>query len=196
MISRLGLTRLLILACVPLFLFSHHTHAEGHLVDTMLGGAGLILLLVAAGGRIWASLYIAGRKEEELVTQGPYSIVRNPLYLFSLLGFMGVGLAFESVALAAIMGLIFAVGHWPCIREEEARLARLFGEAYHEYRRQVPAFLPRLRVPASPRSLAVNVRVFTRSFREAAMIPLVFVAADMLEWAKLVEILPVFLTLP
>lgn len=196
MISRLLLTRLLILGTVPLFLFTHHRHPEGQLVDTALGAGGLILLLAAAGGRIWASLYIAGRKDQELVTHGPYSLVRNPLYLFSFLGFLGVGLAFESMALAALMGIIFALGHWPEVRREEARLEALFGEPYETYRRRVPAFVPRLRLPTTPLSLPVNTRTFSRSLREAALIPLVFVAAEILEWAKLVELLPVVALLP
>jgi protein-S-isoprenylcysteine O-methyltransferase Ste14 len=196
MISRLMLTRLLILATVPLFLFTHHLHPEGHLVDTALGAGALILLLVAAGGRIWAALYIAGRKDQELVTQGPYSLVRNPLYLFSFLGFLGVGMAFGSMALAAFMAVIFALGHWPEVRREETRLAALFGEPYEAYRRRVPAFLPRLRIPTTPRSLPVNTRRFSRSLREAALIPLVFVVAEVLEWAKLAELLPVVALLP
>jgi protein-S-isoprenylcysteine O-methyltransferase Ste14 len=196
MISRLLLTRLLILGTLPLFLFTHHLHPEGHLVDTLLGGAGLVLLLVAAGGRAWAALYIAGRKDRELVTQGPYSLVRNPLYFFSFLGFVGVGLAFESLLLGVLMGGIFAVGHWPEVRREEERLAGLFGEAYEAYRRRVPAFLPRIRIPSTPQSLAVNVRLFSRSLREAALIPLVFVAAELLEWAKLAELVPVMALLP
>ena len=196
MISRLMLTRLLILATVPLFLFTHHTHEEGHLVDTALGAGGLILLLVAAGGRAWASLYIAGRKDQELVTQGPYSLVRNPLYLFSFVGVLGVGMAFGSITLATRMGVIFTLGHWPEVRREEERLALLFGEPYEAYRRRVPAFLPRVGVPATPLSLPVNPRTYSRALREAALIPLAFVVADVLEWAKLVELLPVVALLP
>lgn len=48
----------------------------------ILTGLGLILVSVAACGRLWCMLYIAGYKTQKLVTAGPYSLCRNPLYLF------------------------------------------------------------------------------------------------------------------
>jgi hypothetical protein len=88
------------------------------------------------------------------------------------------------------------VGHWPEVRREEERLAVLFGEPYEAYRRRVPAFIPRLRLPTTPLSLPVNPRTFSRALREAALIPLIFVVADVLEWAKLAELVPVVALLP
>ena len=46
--------------------------------------AGLVLILVCILGRTWCTLYIGGLKKRELVTAGPYSVVRNPLYVFTL----------------------------------------------------------------------------------------------------------------
>ena len=42
------------------------------------------MILICILGRTWATLYIGGQKQRELVTKGPYSVVRNPLYLFTL----------------------------------------------------------------------------------------------------------------
>ena len=50
---------------------------------------GVALLAVAAMGRIWCLIYIAGRKNKELCQLGPYSLCRNPLYLFSFVGVIG-----------------------------------------------------------------------------------------------------------
>jgi len=55
--------------------------------------AGILLAGVGALGRLWCSLYIGGRKTHELVSAGPYGWCRNPLYLFSLIGALGVGLS-------------------------------------------------------------------------------------------------------
>ena len=44
--------------------------------------AGMILVGIASLGRMWCSLYIAGYKDDKLVTDGPYSLCRNPLYFF------------------------------------------------------------------------------------------------------------------
>ena len=41
---------------------------------------GFILVVFGSFGRIWASLYIEGNKTKNLITAGPFSMVRNPLY--------------------------------------------------------------------------------------------------------------------
>ena len=46
---------------------------------------GFILVVFGCFGRIWASLYIEGNKTKNLITAGPFSMVRNPLYFFSLI---------------------------------------------------------------------------------------------------------------
>lgn len=52
---------------------------------------GLIAIMVCVLGRAWCSLYIGGRKKQEIVTCGPYSLCRNPLYVFSFIGAFGIG---------------------------------------------------------------------------------------------------------
>jgi protein-S-isoprenylcysteine O-methyltransferase Ste14 len=193
---RLRLTRLLLLPAGFLALATLPPYPDGSLVDTLVPAAGLVLLLVAAGGRIWASAYVVGRKNDVLVTEGPYSLVRNPLYFFSLLGFAGTGLAFGSLALGALLVLIFFATHWPSIRREEKALERLFGEAYGEYRARVPRFLPRIGRARSSGVVALDAERFRVALRECMAIPLVFVLADLLEWAKEAGALPVFFLLP
>ena len=46
---------------------------------------GFVLVVFGSFGRIWASLYIEGNKTKNLITAGPFSMVRNPLYFFSLI---------------------------------------------------------------------------------------------------------------
>lgn len=68
--------------------------------------AGLLLIVLCFVGRLWCILYIGARKNEELVTVGPYSLCRNPLYFFSTVGAVGIGLAFGSLLAAAALGLV------------------------------------------------------------------------------------------
>lgn len=47
---------------------------------------GLIAIMICIFGRASCSLYIGGRKKQEIVSNGPYSLCRNPLYVFSFIG--------------------------------------------------------------------------------------------------------------
>ena len=67
--------------------------------------AGLLAWPVLAAGvslRLWSTLHIGGHKRQRVVMDGPYSICRNPLYLFSLLATLGVGLGSCTLAFPAI----------------------------------------------------------------------------------------------
>jgi protein-S-isoprenylcysteine O-methyltransferase Ste14 len=193
---RLRFTRILLVPLGLLALTSHHVYPEGGMWDTSISVMGFLLLLAAMGGRIWASAYLVGRKNQTLVTAGPYSIVRNPLYFFSLIGFIGAGLAFESLVLAMLFGLVFFLSHWPVILKEEARLSELFGAEFEVYRRRVPRLIPRIRGLEGRRSMELDAHRFETALRDCIAIPLVFIAAHGLEAAKVSGILPVLFQLP
>ena len=65
--------------------------------------AALLLIALACLGRIWCSVFIAGRKDTAIVIDGPYALVRHPLYVLSFLG--GIGLQFEVDGLNVIYTL-------------------------------------------------------------------------------------------
>ena len=62
------------------------------------GVLGFLCVALACLGRIWASVFIAGHKDVELVTTGPYARCRHPLYSCSILGALGLGLTTRSLA--------------------------------------------------------------------------------------------------
>jgi protein-S-isoprenylcysteine O-methyltransferase Ste14 len=105
--------------------------------------SGFVAILAAIGLRLWCTLYIGDRKSAQLVTDGPYSLCRNPLYTASILGAVGVGLQTGMYTFGLIAGVlcwaIFAV----VVRREEAFLASRFGETYRLYCARTPRFLPR-----------------------------------------------------
>ena len=137
------------------------------LEDSIVSGAlfvsGLALVAVATVGRLWCSLYISGNKDSELVTVGPYSVTRNPLYFFSLLGFAGVGLATETLTLAIAMAAFFAALYPLIIRREEAFLLDRFGPEFVAYCARVPRFLPRPSLYVEPPTWRVDTRLFRRA---------------------------------
>lgn len=99
---------------------------------------GFALLIIAGLGRIWCSIYIAGRKDKVLITDGPYSLCRNPLYFFSFLGVIGAFLALQSLLLAGVAALLFLLYYHYVIKSEEKRLVELFGESFLAYRQSTP----------------------------------------------------------
>lgn len=143
---RLLVTRLLAVVVATLVLVSGSRWAVTgpHLVGQSLFALGSVLATCGFLGRLWALCYISGRKKRQLVTAGPYSMCRHPLYLFSLVGGIGLALATQRLTVAL---LYVAVVVWlpVVLRDEETFLAEHFAD-YAAYRRSVPALLPR-RVP-------------------------------------------------
>ncbi len=96
--------------------------------------------LAALGRQFSAQLQI--RKGHELITVGPYSHVRHPLYT----AIVGIGVAFALVAaswLFVVTAVWIAVGLALRIPKEERMLIDEFGERYLEYGRHTGGLLPR-----------------------------------------------------
>ena len=105
---------------------------------------GFFLVMLGGFGRIWASLYIEGFKTKTLVKEGPYSMVRNPLYFFSLMMFIGLCLAIKSVPISIALITIFALFHIPTILNEEKILLNAHDETYREYYNSTPRLFPNI----------------------------------------------------
>lgn len=121
---------------------------------------GMILVAVASLGRMWCSLYIAGYKDDKLVTEGPYSICRNPLYFFSMIGAAGIGCSTETFTFPIVFILLFTLYYPFVIKGEERRLKQLFGAAFEEYTKSVPPFFPRLSTFSEPENYSVKPAVY------------------------------------
>ena len=104
---------------------------------------GYTLVRFAITGRAWTALYLTGHKKHQLVTGGPYSMCRNPLYFFTFVGLLGIGLAAGSLSIATLIAAWFALYYPLVIRKEEAKLEALHGEVFIAYRQSTPAFFPR-----------------------------------------------------
>ena len=105
---------------------------------------GFILLIFGCFGRIWASLYIEGNKTKNLITNGPFMMVRNPLYFFSLMILIGFCFALKSLFLPIGLILIFIVFHVPTIANEERKLRDIHGELFDDYVRSTPRLIPNI----------------------------------------------------
>ena len=128
---------------------------------------GYALLVVATLWRIWCALFIAGTKNGELAAGGPYSVVRNPLYIGNFLGASGFGFAVEQPLLALALGAVFALGYPAVIAQEEANLTRIFGDRYREYCARVPRWLPDWSLYIEPELVTVSPRHVRKAILDA-----------------------------
>jgi isoprenylcysteine carboxyl methyltransferase (ICMT) family protein YpbQ len=92
-------------------------------------------------GKQWslAARVLEGHK---LVTQGPYNVVRNPIYtgMFGML--LATGLAVSHWIGLVIAIIVFAIGTVIRVRSEEKLLRETFGAEFDDYARRVPAVVP------------------------------------------------------
>ena len=81
----------------------------------------------------------------ELVTRGPFSVIRNPIMAAEVLVIWGEALYFSSLGVV-LYAVAVTVGAHAAVRYvEEPELRKRFGTRYEEYCRLVPRWVPRIR---------------------------------------------------
>lgn len=106
--------------------------------------AGLLFAVWARRhiGKNW-SQSVTLKEDHELITSGPYGMVRHPIYTGLLAGFLGMLIAMGSVR-GVVAFLLVLIALWQKWRLEEKWMLEEFGQAYTDYARRVPAVVPRL----------------------------------------------------
>jgi protein-S-isoprenylcysteine O-methyltransferase Ste14 len=151
---------------------------------------GLVLLATAAFGRIWCLVFVAGRKNNLVVAEGPYSVVRNPLYVFSFLGAVGFGLAVENPLLALVLAVGFALYYTFVVRGEEQYLTSQFGKAYQDYCDRTPRWLPDFSLYQQPETLTLPPRKIAEGILDAMWFIWAFVLWELLEVLRSMGVMP------
>ena len=194
--QRTGVSKLVAaLAFIVVALTESHWELHREDVATFLFSGGLVLAAVGATGRIWCSFFISGRKDGELVTEGPYSISRNPLYVFSCIGLVGVGLTTETLTYPLLFLAIFGLYYPGIMAREERRLEKLFGESFRQYRQRVPRFWPNTGLYSEPTSWSSNPRLFRRHILSDIWFVWIAAIIELVEGMRNVGWLPHLLTL-
>ncbi len=105
---------------------------------------GLLLAVWARGylGSNW-SRSVTIKQDHELITTGPYAVVRHPIYTGILTGFLGMAIAISQVRGFFVFVLIF-IALWLKLRMEEQWMRSQFGETYATYAHQTAALVPYL----------------------------------------------------
>lgn len=183
---RINGLRLCGFAILPLVLFT--ASGWGGLGQALLHGAGTFCIVLAVLGRFWAILYIGGRKNREVMRDGPYSLCRHPLYLFSSIGAAGFGLSLGSLTLTALIGgVVFAIMFLTAAREE-AFLHHGFGPHYDDYAAQVPRMVPTGRFH-SPAKVSFDTDALMRNAADALVVLSLIPLAAAINWLHSAELL-------
>ena len=135
----------------------------GMLRHPILPVAGPFLVLAGEGLRWWAvgQIGVISRTRSTrlgpLITTGPFTLCRNPLYVGNLLIWAGFTVWSGLLWMLPITLGIFIVYYRSIIEWEEALLTERFGEAYTEYVSVTPRWWPRLdRLPAALSASAMH----------------------------------------
>ncbi|HOL96545.1 MAG TPA: isoprenylcysteine carboxylmethyltransferase family protein [bacterium] len=140
-----------VVAGIPYWLVMSTQHTASEMELGLWAWLGLPLFLAGALLAGWCASHfvIHGHgtpapidPPKQLVVQGPYRYVRNPMYWGVLLMVVGEFFVFESAVLLFYAILLLAGFHLFTIWYEEPVLRRTFGDAYVEYCQRVPRWWP------------------------------------------------------
>jgi protein-S-isoprenylcysteine O-methyltransferase Ste14 len=106
-----------------------------------IGSVWFVSAAVRALGKQWS---IAARLLEghKLITEGPYNVVRNPIYTGMLGMLLATGLAISHWLGLAMAIVVFTIGTMIRVRSEEKLLRGAFGAEFEKYASRVPAVIP------------------------------------------------------
>jgi len=187
---RIAWSRALIVLLLLLVLFTPPPKVDAGWAAELSEMLGFALLAAATLWRIWCHLFIAGTKDGELASSGPYSVARNPLYLGNLLGVMGFGFAVEQPLLALGLGFGFALVYPSVVAKEEGRLGQIFGDSYREYCARVPRWFPKWSLYREPATIAVSPRRMRGAILDAMWFLWAFALWEFIEELHSRKVLP------
>jgi protein-S-isoprenylcysteine O-methyltransferase Ste14 len=116
--------------------------------DPWRAGLGLILFAVGLGFAIWARVHIGRnwgtpmtqKDEPELVTSGPYQLVRHPIYSGILVAGVGTAVALSWLWLTAVLLVGFYFVYAATVEERD--LTEQFPDSYPAYKRSTKMLVP------------------------------------------------------
>ncbi len=131
--------------------YSPRNPFEGINIDVpFIRTAGAIILILFTILTIWARFKLGSmwsgsvtlKENHELRTDGPYSIVRHPIYTGILGMLIGSTLMFGAESLTVLVLVLIYILYK--IHEEERLMIETFGEQYLEYQKRVPQLIPNI----------------------------------------------------
>jgi len=186
----------MVVAMVAALLFGQSVFPPDTPIHETIEMIGVLLIFLGVVGRLWSTLYIGGRKSAEVVSGGPYSITRNPLYLFSSVAAAGVGAQMGSVVAAAGFGALCAIAFHIVILREEKFLKTAMGESYRAYLAKVPRFFPKLSLYQEGDTGSFKPRLLLNTLLDGLVFLVAMPVFEAIDTAQMSGVLPVLFRLP
>jgi protein-S-isoprenylcysteine O-methyltransferase Ste14 len=181
---------------LALLLFGQSIFPPETVVHEAVEMFGVLLIFLGIVGRLWSTLYIGGRKSAEVVSDGPYSITRNPLYLFSSMAAAGVGAQMGSFVAMFGFGLLCAVAFHFVILREERFLKEAMGAPYLAYLQRVPRFWPQLSLYREGDTGSFRPKLLLNTLLDGLVFLVAMPFFEMIDAAQVSGVLPVLFRLP
>lgn len=104
--------------------------------------ASVLLMLWAAWLMLWRKTTLNPYgKPQQLLTEGPFRVTRNPIYVADTLFYMGVALLFADAWVWLFLPVVLIAVSFGVIRHEERLLMQHFGDDYRDYMNKVRRWL-------------------------------------------------------
>jgi protein-S-isoprenylcysteine O-methyltransferase Ste14 len=108
-------------------------------LGTMWFFIGLIIYAFGCIPYIISIVNFASTRSNELIVKGVYKISRNPMYFFSALTLLGIGIGCASWFMIMLVILHAAINHLTVLAEE-CYCSEKYGKSYREYMKNVPRY--------------------------------------------------------
>ncbi len=147
---------------------------------------GIVLIVIGEIIRLRSVSFAGGETRtmnvgaSSICKSGPYSIVRNPLYIGNVMIYVGFAFVAGSVyvvTISLITLLYFLVQYSLIISLEEEALEKKFGDEYITYKKLVPSILPKINntfrnYETIPSSLAKTIKTEKRTLQNIFLVSL------------------------
>ncbi len=157
------------LVALPLFVAIFCTWHE-YENNALIWAAGGAIFAMGLMIRIWSQQYLHFRLRMNMVltTGGPYSLVRNPIYIGNTLICLGIVVASEVLWMVPVTLLVCCIAYRFVVRYEESYLTKKYGQPYLDYMQRVPRWSPKFsKAPAklwAPHYLGPSVKTELYNF--------------------------------
>jgi protein-S-isoprenylcysteine O-methyltransferase Ste14 len=189
-------SRLFVLLLIPICILCMGIIGDESIAHEILDWCGLFLVVIAVLGRSYCSAFLGGIKNEVIMREGPFSVVRNPLYVCSFIGVVGIGMQSGMLTVLMILVGAFLLYYPKVVAKEEVFLKHKFGEPYGRYLREVPRWWPKWSLWHEPETITVRPYFLRHTMMDALIFFLPMVVFELLEILRATGMMPALLQLP